>query len=50
MTTKETNKENSALDKVTDYVEDAEISEEKAKKAMTGLGSTKPRYFDLDCE
>jgi len=36
-------KENQALDKVTDYVEDAEISEEKSKKAMNNLGSTKQR-------
>ncbi len=49
MTSKETNKENSALDKVTDYVEDSEISEEKAKKAMSGLGSAKTRYISFIC-
>jgi len=33
-----------ALDKVTDFVEEAEISEEKAKKAMDSLKSGKQRY------
>lgn len=41
---KEGAKENQALDKVTDFVEDAEISEEKAKKAMDSLKSSKQRY------
>lgn len=37
MASKETARENQALDKVTDFVEETEISEEKAKKAMSGL-------------
>jgi len=47
MASRETAKENQALDKVTDYVEDAEISEENAKKAMNNLKSTKQRFVSF---
>ncbi len=43
MASKETTKENQALDKVTDHVEDSSISEENAQKAMSGLKSNKQR-------
>ena len=43
MASKETAKENQVLDKVTDFVEDAEISEEKAQKAMSNFKKYKAK-------
>lgn len=43
-----TSKESQALDKVTDYVEEAEISEEKAQKAAKDFKAAQKRQFKTD--
>ena len=45
MTSKETTKSSQALDKVTDYVEDAEVSDEKAQNAAKSFKQVQKRYI-----
>jgi hypothetical protein len=45
MTSKETTKSSQALDKVTDYVEDAEVSDEKAHNAAKSFKQVQKRYI-----